>query len=87
MLIRMAAVSFLLFVQCTFAGSIPAASPGHWASSEEDMYRIEAVVEDESAPVDWRLVSDAIRRVSSGTDLRIVSSKDVKELMAGILRP
>lgn len=86
MLIKIAAASFLLFVQCTFVGSIPAASPVHPASSEEDMYRIEAVVEDESAPVDWRLVSDAIRRVSSGADLRINSSKDVRELMAGILR-
>lgn len=85
MILRAAAICFVLFFQCALAATVPAASRNS-EPSEEDIYRLETVVRDESAPVDWRLVSESIRRAGSGADLRIASRKEVAELLAGILR-
>lgn len=85
MILRAAAICFVLFFQCALAATVPAASRNS-EPSEEDIFRLETVVQDESAPVDWRLMSESIRRAGSGTEFRIASRKEVAELLAGILR-
>ncbi len=85
MILRAAAICFVLFFQCALAATVPAASRNS-KPSEEDIYRLEIVVQDESAPMDWRLTNESIRRAGSGADLRIASRKEVAELLAGILR-
>jgi hypothetical protein len=86
MKIRIAAISFAILLLCGCMGAVFASSLDDIASLESDFNKVETVVQNESAPVNWHLACIAIRRLAPNADSLAASKKDVEGLLAGILR-